>query len=104
MYTASMSPYDFEVFDISGATITRSTPLPGIAWPNNIEVAKDGRIFAGATDFGTFGTYLWIYGLDGSALRSFTGMKSEDRTLSVSGDGLRMITTYPGITFTTVAP
>jgi hypothetical protein len=112
MYLAVKSPYDFYVADSTGTaqSMPHVQTLPGNAYPNNVEVARDGRIFAGNTGYGK---NAWIYAPDGTQLRSweiaYIGVL--DRMLKVSGDGLRLVALVEtgggspaGLSFTTVAP
>ncbi len=117
MYMAVGAPYDFYVVDTttSSTSLPLVQTLPGDAYPNNVEVARDGRIFAGIAGYTTkFGPRenAWIFAPGGAKLASFLVSSSGplDRQLRVSGDGLRMVTiaagSYPSVllTFHTVAP
>jgi hypothetical protein len=106
-YAASGAPYEFDVYD--AATMSVVQHLPGNAYPNAVEVASDGRIFAGA-----FVWYdpvdVWVYNPGGTLLATYRvasyAQALLDRQLKVSGDGLRMITltSVPALVFTTVGP
>lgn len=92
-YAAFASPYDFYVFDTAGtnASMPLVQTLPGNAYPVNVEVAKDGRIFCMSSS-GTPNDF-WIYNKDGVNLRmgKVAGFGSlMDAAMKVSGDGLRM--------------
>jgi hypothetical protein len=99
-YTASGFPYDFTAFDLTSPLGLQALPsLLAGPYPGNIEVAKDGRVF-GTTYAGD--PALWIYDTNGNLLRKLPGLSSFDRTLRVSGDGLRVITLVGSLVFTTV--
>ena len=110
-YVASGAPYAFSVYD--AATSQGNLPvvqtLPGNPYPSIVEIAPDGRIFAGA-----FNWYdpvdVWVYDPGGASLATYRIAGSAkallDRQLKISGDGIRMITLTddPALTFTTVGP
>jgi len=107
IYLASGYPYYFLVFD--GTTFNQLSTLPGDTYPNIVEIAADGRIFAGA--FSWYGVNdVWVYGASGAPLATYrvAGYAKAllDRQLKISGDGIRMITLTddPALTFTTVGP
>lgn len=112
MYLAVGAPYDFYVADCTGTaqSMPHVQTLPGEPYPNNIEVARDGRIFAGSNPYGK---NAFIYAPDGTQLASWqiAYYGPTTRAMKVSGDGLRLLAiveaTSPGVTtlnFTTVAP
>ncbi|HJW73944.1 MAG TPA: hypothetical protein VJ486_14055 [Geothrix sp.] len=92
LYTATGWPYNFPVYDATAAGLPLVQTLPGNAYPSNVEVAKDGRIFCMASQGTPLDT--WIYAADGTLLNSMKvagfGILSQG-TMKVSGDGLRMI-------------
>ncbi|TMH81352.1 MAG: hypothetical protein E6H49_07295 [Betaproteobacteria bacterium] len=110
-YVASGAPYAFSVYD--AATSQGSMPvvqtLPGFPYPNIVEIAADGRIFAGASNWYD-PVDVWVYDPGGAALATYriAGYAKSllDRQLKISGDGIRMITLTddPALTFTTVGP
>ena len=83
--------------------------LPGFPYPNIVEIAADGRIFAGASNWYD-PVDVWVYDPGGAALATYriAGYAKSllDRQLKISGDGIRMITLTddPALTFTTVGP
>ncbi len=96
MYLAVGSPYDFYVVDttVAGTSLPQVQVLPGAAYPNNVEVARDGRIFAAIDGYAdSSGHDAWIFSPDGTQLKAFNlayygiGVGS----LRISGDGLRMV-------------
>ena len=110
-YVASGAPYAFSVYDAatSQATLPVVQTLPGFPYPSIVEIAADGRIFAGA-----FNWYdpidVWVYDPGGASLATYRiagyARSLLDRQLKISGDGIRMITLTddPALTFTTVGP
>jgi hypothetical protein len=106
-YPASGAPYEFDVFETATMGVVQA--LPGDAYPNNVEVAADGRIFAGASVW--YGpTDVWVYNAGGTQLATYRiagyARALLNGQLKISGDGLRMITLTddPSLTFTTVGP
>jgi hypothetical protein len=92
-YAAFAAPYDFYVFDTAGmnASMPLIQTLPGNAYPVNVEVAKDGRIFCMSSSGNP--NDFWIYTRDGVNLRTgkVGGFGSlMNAAMKVSGDGLRM--------------
>jgi hypothetical protein len=105
VYTACGSPYDFGVFD--GATGSNLMTLPGDAYPNNVEVAWDGRLIAGANvSYGP--SDIWIYSESGALLSrlkaSGYACNILPGQLRVSADGLRLavLTSDPSLQFITI--
>ncbi len=104
--------YNFGVFNApnSGAGAIPLTPLPGDAYPNNVEVAKDGRVFCGASVW--YGPKdVWIYNAStGALLASFklSGYAKAilPRQFKVSSDGLRLVvlTDDPALKVVSAAP
>ena len=68
VYSASGAPYDFPVFD--ALTLQSVGSLPGVPYPNNVEVAWNGVVAAGANAYYD-PTDIWIYGPSGVALGSY---------------------------------
>lgn len=57
IYAASGAPYDFQPYT---SALSALPAIPGDAYPNNVEVARDGRFFGGASVL--YGpTDVWIY-------------------------------------------
>jgi DNA-binding beta-propeller fold protein YncE len=106
LYVACGAPYAFPVFDTASGI--QVTSLPGNPYPNNVEVAKDGRIFAGAMDYYD-PVDIWSYDpATGALLASFRAAHGTILAgqLKVSGDGFRLgvLTDDPTLTFITVLP
>jgi hypothetical protein len=110
LYTACGAPYEFGVFDVTGGAAARAlTSLPGVPYPRNVEVARDGRIIGGADGYYN-AVDTWIYDPSGTLLAS-TKLSGYARTtlprqLKISGDGLRLaaLTDDPYLRFFTIAP
>jgi Viral BACON domain len=112
VYVATAGNDGFNVYN--STTMHPVQLLPAAIHPNNVEVARDGRIFAGSSNpYGPLD--VWIYSTNGTQLASFRVSDYTatlyDRQLSVSGDGIRMITlsnyfgsNSPALKFTTVGP
>ena len=107
VYLAAGAPYDFYQYSF-GSFIPERT-FPGTAHPAAIELAHDGRIFAGA-DASYGPTDLWIYQPDGTEI---THKRVAGYTKGVlqgqvraSGDGLRVmaLTDDPALVFMTSGP
>lgn len=108
MYLAVGAPYDFYVVDttVAGPSLPQVQVLPGSAYPNNVEVARDGRIFTAITGYGDSARHdAWIFSPDGTLLKAFDlayyGLG--DGSLKVSGDGLRMVSIPEGASLTPVS-
>lgn len=108
LYTASGAPY--RCGSVNPATLTFIGGLPGgDAYPNNVEVGSDGRVFCGIS--GVYSTAdVWVHRADGSLQTSFkfAGYAREllARQLAVSGDGLVIValTSDPLLVFVPVGP
>ncbi len=113
-YAAFAAPYDFYVFDTTGTDILMPLvqTLPGAAYPGNVEVAKDGRIFCLSESASPYD--FWIYNAAGVQLKAMklvnTGSPIRSSGMKVSGDGLRVVTltdgwgSSPSLQITTMAP
>jgi hypothetical protein len=108
VYVASGAPYVFAALDIHSLH-SPTEYLVGSSYPNNVEVAIDGRLFAGASVW--YGpTDVWLYSSTETLLREIkvSGYARSllDGQLKMSSDGLRMITLSddPKLQFTTAAP
>jgi len=72
-----------------------------------VEVADDGRIFAGADGLASSPVDVWIYDAAGALLGTIdVGGGLLPRQCKISGDGLRLValTGGPALQFVTVAP
>ncbi len=72
--------------------------LSGQAYPNNVEVGWDGRIYAGRSDSTTSDPDLWVFSPAGAQLASLhvaggNGQSLANAAMAVSGDGLRIVAT-----------
>jgi len=112
-YMAAGYPNDFYVVDTatSNSRLPLVQTLPGRPYPNNVEVARDGRILCGIESYGP--PDVWVYAPSGLELASYQvayyGLITNQ--LKVSGDGLRMVTitsrgpdTPDALAFYTIAP
>jgi len=97
IYNSASGPNDIKGYDASSmlSTMPEVRSFPIGTDPNNVEVARDGRVFAGryiwdagadVRIYNSSGTELGSYDVSGSSQALFTGR------LRLSGDGLRMIT------------
>jgi hypothetical protein len=108
VYIASGAPYVFVALDIASLGM-QPRYIAGNSYPNNVEVAIDGRLFAGASVWYD-PTDVWIYSSAETLLRQIK-ISGYARSLlpgqlKLSSDGLRMITLSddPKLQFTTAAP
>jgi hypothetical protein len=105
VYTACGGTYDFGVWD--GSTLAAFPLLPGAPYPNNVAVAPDGRIIAGADS--AYGVMdVWVYTPAG-ALQTTLRVAApyhnlQAASLRVSGDGQRLaaLTAEPTLRFVTL--
>lgn len=108
LYTASGAPY--RCSSLSPASLGFISSLPGgDAYPNNVKVASDGRVFCGIS--GSYSSFdVWVHGADGTLIRGFkfAGYAKNliDRQMAVSGDGLMLIglTNDPVLAIVPVGP
>ncbi|MCR6480343.1 hypothetical protein NU688_29580 [Variovorax sp. ZS18.2.2] len=103
LYTATGAPYLCS--SVNPATLAFIDYLPGgAAYPNNVEVTRDGRVICGIN--GMYGdTDIWLHSPDGRVLKSFRFASYTknllDRQLAVTPDGMSAIglTNDPQISF-----
>lgn len=93
VYMASGAPYRCSRVDPRNLTFIGSLP-GGDAYPNNVEVGSDGRVYCGIS--GWYSTYdVWMHSADGVMLKGykFAGYAKalKPRQLVISPDGLIMI-------------
>jgi hypothetical protein len=108
VYTANGAPYRCTGY--SGDNGSEIGFLPGgDAYPNNVKVASDGRIFCGI--FGWYSSAdVWVHRPDGSLQTSFKfagyAQALLTRQMAVSGDALMMValTDDPRLVFVPVGP
>jgi hypothetical protein len=108
-YVASGAPYHFDVYDPTQSPMPIVQSLPGDAYPNNVEVASDGRVLAGASVW--YGdTDVWVYDARGYELDRFklSGYAKAllPAQLKASGDALRIValTDDPSLQFVSIGP
>lgn len=108
VYVASGWPYLCK--RVSPTDFTEIGSLPGgDAYPNNVEVGSDGRVYCGIS--GWYSTAdVWMHAADGSLLKSFKfagyAKALTARSMNISGDGLIMVgqTDDPVLAFVPVGP
>lgn len=108
LYTASGAPYQCSA--LSPVSLSYISSLPGgDAYPNNVKVASDGRVFCGISGWYS-SSDVWVHGADGTLIRGFkfAGYAKNllDRQMVVSGDGLMLvgITNDPLLAIVPVGP
>ena len=98
VYVAAGAPYDFYAYD--AATLSLAMPTAQIfsaaAYPNNIEIAANGKVFGGIDTTDT--NDVWIYDTTGTPppYTTFDTGELLPRQLALSGDSLRMVTIEKG--------
>lgn len=108
LYTASGAPYRCTSIQPSDLTAVGSLP-GGDAYPNNVEVSNDGRVFCGISGWYSDAD-VWVHGANGALLNSykFAGYAKalRDRQMKLSGDGLMLValTDDPQLVFVPVGP
>ena len=108
VYVASGWPYLCK--RVSPVDFTEIGSLPGgDAYPNNVEVGSDGRVYCGIS--GWYSTAdVWMHAADGSLLNSFKfagyAKALTAGSMNISGDGLIMVgqTDDPVLAFVPVGP
>lgn len=108
VYTANGAPY--RCSSLSPVNLSFISALPGgDAYPNNVKVASDGRVFCGIS--GSYSSSdVWVHGADGTLIRGFkfAGYANNliDRQMALSGDGLMLIglTNDPVLAIVPVGP
>jgi hypothetical protein len=93
VYGASGAPYRCAVYQASTLSVLGDLP-GGDAYPNNVEVGSDGRVYCGIS-----GAYsaadVWVHAADGTLLKSFKfagyakGLLT--RQMVLSGDGMILV-------------
>jgi len=108
LYAASGAPYRCR--RISPTDGREIGDLPGgDAYPNNVEVGSDGRVYCGIMGWYSSAD-VWVHGADGRLLSSFKfagyARALTDDSLNISGDGLIMVgqTDDPFLAFVPVGP
>lgn len=107
VYLANGAPYKCSVLDSSLKEIGM---LPGgEAYPNNVEVDSQGRVFCGISGWYSPAD-VWVHDANGTLLRSFKfagyAQNLLPRQMVVSGDGMMLIglTSDPRMAFVAVGP
>lgn len=108
VYGASGAPYRCSVYQASDLSLVGSLP-GGDAYPNNVEVGSDGRVYCGIS-----GLYseadVWVHGADGTLLKQFKfagyARALLARQMVVSGDGMILVglTDDPAMAIVPVGP
>ncbi len=92
VYTASGAPYVFA--SASPTLVYAPVYLTGIAYPHNVEIAPDGRLFTGS-GLGGSGPDTWYYDSNETLLGTMRvgteGGEVMADQLKFSGDGLRIV-------------
>jgi len=105
VYSASGWPYECTGRDVTTGLTVQTLPVG--AYPENVEIGPDGKIFCGkatAVFTGDYAVYVYTSGgvEVGRYLPADGGLL--ERQLAISGDGVRMITISDRLRFTTVGP
>jgi len=107
-YSASGAPYQCQVWAVGNGGYVGTLP-GGDAYPNNVKVGSDGRIFCGISGWYSQ-TDVWMYGPAGDLRATYKfagyGRGLLDRQFVVSGDGLVGVaqTDDPQLVFVPVGP
>ncbi len=108
VYTAAGAPY--RCSNLNAADMSVIGLLPGgDAYPTNVEVGSDGRIFCGIAGYYSAAD-VWVHGTTGALLKSFKfagyAQTVQARSVNVSADGMIMIaqTSDPLLVFVPVGP
>jgi len=108
VYTATGAPYRCIRFSTTDFSEIGSLP-GGDAYPNNVEVGSDGRVYCGIS--GWYATAdVWVHSADGAILNSFKfagyARALTSGSMQISGDGLIMVgqTDDPVLAFVPVGP
>jgi len=93
VYGASGAPYRCSAYQGSDLSLIGSLP-GGDAYPNNVEVGSDGRVYCGI--MGWYSTAdVWVHAADGTLLKSFKfagyARALLPRQMVVSGDGMVLV-------------
>jgi sugar lactone lactonase YvrE len=93
VYGASGAPYRCSAYQGSDLSLVGSLP-GGDAYPNNVEVGSDGRVYCGISGWYTDAD-VWVHAADGTLLKSFKfagyARALRDRQMVVSGDGMIVV-------------
>jgi hypothetical protein len=93
VYGASGAPYRCSAYQASDLSLIGSLP-GGDAYPNNVEVGSDGRVYCGISGWYTDAD-VWVHAADGTLLKSFKfagyARALRDRQMVVSGDGMIVV-------------
>ena len=108
LYTASGSPYQFVMS--SGDDLSDIGNLPGgEAYPNNVEVASDGRVAGGISGWYSAAD-IWLYSASGAILHTYKvagyAKALKDAQMVFSGDALVIVTQTddPRLVFIPIGP
>lgn len=86
LYTASGSPYD--ILSLDPLSLALIADLPGgSAYPSNVAVAWDGRVFAG-TGFSYVSDQMLVYSSSGALLSTYPTPSQVAGQMVVTGDGI----------------
>ena len=94
-YTAAGNPYRCDIWDATNGSAFGA--LPADAYPGNVEVASDGRVYCGRSSAFSDEPEIWVYSAMGTLLKTlkvtYTWYHNNmtdllDRQFVVSGDGL----------------
>jgi hypothetical protein len=108
LYTAAGAPYRCSTLDTTDLTVVGMLP-GGDAYPNNVEVASDGRVFCGIAGYYSEAD-VWVHSADGALLATFkfAGYAKNllPQSMNVSADSMIMIgqTNDPRLVFVPVGP
>lgn len=108
LYTASGSPYQFITSNGDDLSVIGNLP-GGDAYPDNIEVASDGRVAGGISGWYS-ASDIWLYSAGGALLHTYkvAGYAKEltPRQLVFSGDALTLVTQTddPKLVFIPIGP
>jgi hypothetical protein len=108
LYAASGAPYRCSRIDPTALSFVGSLP-GGDAYPNNVKVGSDGRVYCGISGWYSPAD-VWVHLPDGSLQTSFKfagyAKALRQRQLVISGDGLTMaaLTDDPLLVFVPVGP
>jgi sugar lactone lactonase YvrE len=93
VYGASGAPYRCSAYQASDLSLVGSLP-GGDAYPNNVEVGSDGRVYCGIMGWYSEAD-VWVHGADGTLLKSFKfagyARALLPRQMVVSGDGMILV-------------
>lgn len=105
VYTATGSPYRCQIFDVANGSHIGELP-GGNAYPNNVEVTRDGRVICGISAAFS-GTDFWVHSSSGAILASYdVGGNLLPRQMAVTPDGMIVValTAHPRVAFVVIGP